>query len=58
LVAFVLKLVLKQAYIQRIFALLGAAGPARTICGQPARTAGEELFGVLHGRGPFLRLSP
>jgi hypothetical protein len=51
-------LTLKQAYILRIFVPSGDFGPGRTVCGQPARTAGEELFGVVHGRGSFLRLSP
>jgi hypothetical protein len=49
---------LKQAYILRIFVPGREFERGRTLHGQPARTAGEELFGVVHGRGPFLRLSP
>ena len=50
-------LALKQAYILRIFVPAGDFRPGRTVPGQSARTAGEELFGVVHGGGPFLRLS-
>jgi hypothetical protein len=51
------RLGLKQAYILRIFVPGRDFEPGRTVHGQPARTAGEELFGVVHGLGPFLRMS-
>jgi hypothetical protein len=48
---------LKQAYVSRIFVPGGDFGLGRTVHGQPAWTTGQELFGVVHGRVSFLRLS-
>jgi hypothetical protein len=50
-------LALKQAFILGIFVPGREFERGRTVYGQPARTAGEELFGVVHGLGPFLRMS-
>ena len=36
----------------------GDFGPGRTVHVQPAWTAGQELFGVVHGHVSLLRLSP
>jgi hypothetical protein len=49
---------LKQAFILRIFVPGRDFEPGRTVHRQSVQTAGEELFGVGHGRGPFLRLLP
>jgi hypothetical protein len=57
LVGCVRGLALKQAYILRIFVPAGDFRRGRTVPGQSARTAAEELFGVVHGGGPFLRWS-